>query len=517
MYNRARLLKRSKELAEHARKMQQQFLANTSHEIRTPMNGIIGMANQLEHTDLNPDQKSSLDMIKKSAYNLLGIIDDVLDLSKIQAGRIELKERKFVLDGFLEEIRKLLIVQAAQKKIEFRIHRDEKLPAVLFGDSDRLRQILINLLSNAIKFTSKGSVELKLMLDKKNGETVFVKFVVNDTGIGIPSKRTEEIFESFVQIEDPGQRVQGGTGLGLAITKRLVEMQGGKISVKSKVNEGSTFEFVLPFVETDPGGISVEPVLSDQDTTAERNLEGISILVVEDNVVNQQVISRILERWKADKYIATLAVEAFEALGERRFDIILMDIELPGINGWQATQYIRTKFDEPVSSVPILALTAYAYDSEREKCLQYGMNDVLTKPYREEELYRKIRELLYNEKYIVPVAKKSTIEELEARYSDDMEGLKELYELFIREMPIYIGELKALPALDGQAIAKQAHKMKSPVSLFGETDTINQLRQLNSDKDLDEPKRTLIIDKVIRDCEKLIGQVSSKLAALKGK
>jgi signal transduction histidine kinase/CheY-like chemotaxis protein len=517
MYNRSRLLKRSKELAEHARKMQQQFLANTSHEIRTPMNGIIGMASQLQHTRLDPDQKSSLEMIKKSAYNLLGIIDDVLDLSKIQAGRIELKEKKFVLDSFLDEIRDLLIGQAMQKDLEFRIDKDDKLPAVLFGDSDRLRQILINLLSNAIKFTLKGSVELRLALDRKSGETVFIKFLVIDTGIGIPSKRTDEVFESFVQLEDQGQRTQGGTGLGLAITKSLVEMQGGKISVKSRVNEGSTFEFVLPYVESNAQDMPEHSTSTGQKTTAERSLEGVSVLVVEDNIVNQQVISMILDRWKANKFIATLAVEAFEVLGERSFDIILMDIELPGINGWQATQYIRTKFGEPVSTIPILALTAYAYDSEREKCLQYGMNDVLTKPYREEELYRKIRELLYGEKYVVPVAKKSNIEDLEARYSDDMEGLKELYELFLREMPIYVGELKALPALDGQAVAKQAHKMKSPVSLFGEADTIDQLRQLNSDKNLDESRRALIIGNVVRDCEKLIGQVGTKLAALKRK
>ncbi|MCD6066743.1 MAG: response regulator [Bacteroidetes bacterium] len=513
VYNRSRLLKRSKELAEHARRMQQQFLANTSHEIRTPMNGIIGMADQLAHTDLNDDQKNSLDIIKKSAYSLLGIIDDVLDLSKIQAGRIELKERKFSLDNFLHDIKKLLVTQAAKKNLELTINRQEGLPGYLIGDDNRLRQVLINLLSNAIKFTSKGSVELRLSLDKKQDEKVYIKFSVTDTGIGIPLKKTEEIFTSFVQLEDPGQRTQGGTGLGLAISKSLVELMGGRITVKSKPGEGSTFEFTLPFKTTGPGELAVDTITTGTNHPENRDLEGISVLVVEDNLVNQQVIVKILERWRVENDIASLAVEAFELLGAKKYDIILMDIELPGINGWQATEYIRTKFREPVNSIPILALTAYAYDSEKEKCLQCGMNDVLIKPYSEEELYLKMRKLLYNEEYIAPLSRKNSIEELEDRYSNDSEALQELYELFLTEMPVYLADLKA--SHDPEAISKLAHKIKSPVSLFGETETIEKLRRLNANTDLSDEDRSVLIENVVNACAELIKRVHTRLKKLK--
>ena len=513
--NRSRLLKKSKELADRARIMQQQFLANTSHEIRTPMNGIIGMANQLEHTELNHEQKRALQVIKKSANSLLSVINDVLDLSKIQAGKIEFRETKFLLDVFIDDVQKLLTTQAAQKGLDFKFVIDENLPEVLCGDEERLKQILINLLSNAIKFTEKGSVSLNVQLHKQLDQKCYVKFIICDTGIGIPTKRQKEIFESFVQLENLAQRTQGGTGLGLSITKSLVELQNGTIELKSKLDEGSTFEVVIPFKTIELEVFLAECEKAAKVLSAEKKLNNVSVLVVEDNLVNQQVISKILERWGASYAIASSAVEGFDLLAEQDFDIILMDIELPGINGWEATQYIRSKFAEPKNTMPILALTAYAYDSERKKCIDSGMNDVLIKPYNEEELYLKIRELLYNEKYVIPIQHKSNVEELELRYADDKQGLMELYELFLKEMPEYLEEMKQLKKEgNAEAIAKHAHKMKSPVSLFGEMETIGLLRILNANKELGVDERNKVIDKVVVDCKELVDKVKEKLEKL---
>lgn len=513
--NRSRLLKRSKELADKARIMQQQFLANTSHEIRTPMNGIIGMANQLEHTELNHEQKRVLQVIKKSANSLLSVINDVLDLSKIQAGKIEFRENKFLLDVFIDDIQKLLATQAAQKGLEFKFEIDKNLPEVLCGDDERLKQILINLLSNAIKFTEKGIVSLKVQLHKQLNEKCYVKFEIADTGLGIHPKRQKDIFESFVQIEDVASRTQGGTGLGLSITKSLVELQSGTINLRSKPQEGSIFTVVLPFKTIGLDVFIAECEKSVRALKAEKSLQDVSVLVVEDNLVNQQVISKILERWGAGYAIASSAVEGFDLLNETSFDIILMDIELPGLNGWEATQYIRSKYTAPKNNIPILALTAYAYDSERQKCIESGMNDVLIKPYNEEELYLKIRELLYNEEYIAPLKQKSNVEELEQRYSDDKPALKELYELFLIEMPEYILELKRLQAEGNvEALAKQAHKMKSPISLFGSIETIGLLRILNSKQYITDSERNRIVVVVVKDCEQLIIEVQNKLKRL---
>jgi signal transduction histidine kinase/CheY-like chemotaxis protein len=511
MYNRSKLLKRQKELADEARMMQQQFLANTSHEIRTPMNGIIGMANQLERSQLTEEQKGNLQVIKKSADNLLNVINDVLDLSKIQAGKIEFEKKNFLIDVLSDDLLRLFKPQAEQKKIELHFTIDKNMPEVICGDELRLKQVLINLLSNAIKFTERGKVELKIELENQKGTDVFVKFIVSDTGIGIPLKKQQDVFESFVQLESSGKRTRGGTGLGLAISKRLVDLQGGQIKVISGQYKGSVFYFTLPFQK-----IALEQYIAECEAVKtpvdiNKNLRGISVLVVEDNVINQQVIAKILERWEAYFLIASSAVEGFDFMTNNSFDIVLMDIELPGINGWEATQYIRTKYAAPVNAIPILALTAYAYDSERKKCIESGMNDVLIKPYKEDELYLKMRELLFNEKYIAPVQIKSNIEELEERYSNDLAALKELYDLFLLEMPVYIRELKELQTGENKvAITKQAHKMKSPVSLFGEMQTIEALRVLNAGQNLSKVEQDKLIDKVISDCRLLLVLIKKK-------
>jgi len=292
----------------------------------------------------------------------------------------------------------------------------------------------------------------------------------------------------------------------------LVELQGGAITVVSKPGEGSVFQFALPYKKVTLEQYIAECEAAKITVDINKNLKGVSVLVVEDNVINQQVIAKILERWETDYSIASSAVEGFDLLSSNSFDIILMDIELPGLNGWEATQYIRSKFSAPVNALPILALTAYAYDSEKKKCIESGMNDVLIKPYKEDELYLKMRELLFKEKYIAPLQTKTNVEELEERYSNDKPALKELYELFLEEMPVYIKELEELQ--DSEAIKKLAHKMKSPVSLFGEMDTIESLRILNAGQNLSREEQKELIGKVVVDCKELIVMIKTKSSKL---
>lgn len=522
LYNRSRILKRSKELSDHARIMQEQFLANTSHEIRTPMNGIIGMTNHLLDTPLTADQQQQVKTIKMSADNLLRIINDVLDLSKISAGKLDFQQKEFVSDILFHRIHKLLLPRAVEKGLELEFKIDRLVPIIFVGDGLRLEQVLINIISNAIKFTEKGTIVLDVKVKKKEGEDFLIEFRVKDTGIGIPEKKLDAVFDNFVQIENAGNRKHGGAGLGLSITRRLIEMQKGQIKVSSRLNEGTEFLFELPFKKGSLSNFISKLYHKDSLTKHEKNLKQAKILVVEDNVINQQVISSTLDSWKAEYVIAETAVEGFDALTQQNFDLILMDIELPGISGWEATQYIRTKFGEDKKNIPIIALTAYAYESDKQRSIDSGMNDVVVKPFSPDELYFKIRAQLYHEtntyrevtpkKEALPSGSLFNYESLKERYEGNKEGLKEIVELFINEIPVYINELDELNKNQNiEGVKKQAHKMKSPMALIGAAILVENLQLLNNYDVLNDPeKRNALVHTVISDSNRLIIQLNVK-------
>jgi signal transduction histidine kinase len=325
---------RAKEIAEKARETQEQFLANTSHEIRTPMNGIIGMTNQLKDTPLTVDQREYLSAINESANSLLVIINDLLDLSKINAGKMTFEILPFHIAELFKNLIYSLQFRSAEKNIRLVSSIDEKIPSVLFGDSVRLNQILLNLIGNAIKFTEKGEVNIVAKLLKDDGKKVLILFSVQDTGIGIQEQKLNTIFDSFTQASSQTNRKYGGTGLGLAIAKQLIEQQGGTISVSSKVNQGSVFLFTLPFKTREKGNKKLKHEIGGVNNFNKPDLFGISILIVDDNKINQRVAALTLQKWNVNVELADSAKMAFNILDKKKADLILMDITMPEIDGF---------------------------------------------------------------------------------------------------------------------------------------------------------------------------------------
>ncbi|MCW3103134.1 MAG: multi-sensor signal transduction histidine kinase [Bacteroidetes bacterium] len=458
---------KAKEAAEHAKETQEQFLANTSHEIRTPMNGIIGMTNHLKDTALTNEQREYISAINESANSLLVLINDLLDLSKINAGKMTFEKKAFRLSDLFKNLVYSLQYRSTEKNIRLISSIDEAIPAALIGDPVRLNQVLLNLTGNAIKFTEKGEVKIVAKLLKDDGKELLILFSVQDTGIGIQESKLSTIFESFTQVNARTTRKYGGTGLGLTIAKQLIEQQGGTISVSSKVNEGSTFSFTLLFKKLsrnvkEQRDLNIQPGDFNQP-----NLNSIAVLVIDDNKVNQRVAALTLQKWNAKVDVADNAKMAFEKLNEKKFDLILMDVTMPEIDGFEATRHIRKKMPAPISKIPIIAMTASALIGDREKCIAVGMNEYVSKPFNPEDLYDKIMKTIPLDaiKSTAPVVDLALLRE---RAEGDNGYMKDIMQSYIDEMPVYVNEMKQfLEAQQLNAIGPQAHKMKSPAKLLG--------------------------------------------------
>ena len=375
-----------KSKAEMAMQSKQQFLSNMSHEIRTPMNAIIGFTKVLMKTDLSEKQKEYLEAIKSSGNTLIVLINDILDLAKVNAGKMIFVNTPFKISQSITTILHLFEVKIQEKNLELVKEFDSRIPEIVLGDSIRLHQILINLLSNAIKFTAKGKIFVNVNLLKEDNEKVTLEIKVSDTGIGIPKNKIKDIFENFEQANTITSSLYGGTGLGLAIVKQLVEQQGGSISIKSKVDEGSTFGFTLSFQKT-----TVEVALENETGQYETEIIPIKVLVVEDVKLNQLLMRVILDDFKFESDIADNGKIAIEKLQTNSYDIILMDLQMPIMNGFEATEHIRNIMN---LQTPIIALTADVTTVDLEKCKTLGMNDYISKPLDEKLLYSKILDLV---------------------------------------------------------------------------------------------------------------------------
>jgi len=368
--------------AENAVKAKQQFLSNMSHEIRTPMNAIIGFTKVLLKTDLSIKQKEYLTAIKMSGDALIVLINDILDLAKVDAGKMVFEQTPFKLALSISAMLHLFETKIQEKNLELVKIYDEKIPEVLVGDPVRLHQIILNLVSNAVKFTNEGKITVSVRLLSEEEDIVTLEFAVADTGIGIPAIKIDKIFENFQQASSGTSRIYGGTGLGLAIVKQLVEPQGGTISVKSKIDEGSTFSFTLSFQKTKSQADSDEEVIE-----LDAEITDIKVLVVEDIPLNQLLMKTLLDDFGFERDIASNGRIAIEKLQAKSYDVILMDLQMPEMNGFEATEYIRKTLH---SKIPIIALTADVTTVDLAKCKSVGMNDYIAKPVDEKLLYNKI-------------------------------------------------------------------------------------------------------------------------------
>lgn len=370
------------QIAENAVQAKQQFLSNMSHEIRTPMNAIVGFTNVLLKTELSTKQTEFLRAIKSSGEALTVLINDILDLAKVDAGKMTFEKRAFKMEDSISSMLHLFETRIHEKDIAFVKEYDSKIPAVLLGDPVRLHQIVLNLVSNAEKFTTKGKITVSVNLLREDEEKVTIQFSISDTGIGIPADRIEDIFENFEQASTGTSRLYGGTGLGLAIVKQLVEPQGGSISVKSTLGVGSTFSFILDFDKTNA---EVELVADQKGPDAV--IKSIKVLVVEDVALNQLLIKTLLDDFGFVYDSALNGRIAIEKLEKNEYDIILMDLQMPEMNGFETTEYIRNTLN---SKIPIIALTADVTTVDFTKCKAFGMDDYISKPVDDKLLYSKI-------------------------------------------------------------------------------------------------------------------------------
>jgi PAS domain S-box-containing protein len=448
-------------IAENALRSKQQFLSNMSHEIRTPMNAIIGFTKVLIKTDLTVKQKEYLTAIKMSGDALIVLINDILDLAKVDAGKMIFEQIPFKMATSVSAMLHVFEIKIQEKNLRLIKKYDNKIPKVVVGDPVRLHQIILNLVSNAVKFTAEGEITVSVQLLNEDEEKVVIEFTITDTGIGIPEKRIEHIFENFQQASSDTSRLYGGTGLGLAIAKQLVETQGGTITVKSKLKEGSAFSFILPFHKT------TAEVESATDTLElDQEFKNIKVLVVEDIPLNQLLMKTLLDDFGFEHDIAGTGKTAIEKLQHKSYDIILMDLQMPEMNGFEATRFIRNQMN---SQIPIIALTADVTTVDLQKCKAVGMNDYISKPVDERLLYCKIIDLL--KKPAPPTLNRLKCVDmtfLKKCTKDNRELMIEMIELYLEQTPPLVSIMnQSLRNKDWESLRSAVHKMIPSFSIMG--------------------------------------------------
>jgi signal transduction histidine kinase len=377
-------LNKSKAVAEQSSVTKDLFLANMSHEIRTPMNAVIGFTHLLEGTNLDEEQGQFVDAIKVAGQNLLTIINDILDYSKIASGKIIFEQVPISTRKIFDSLQILLSPKASEKNLVLTFSVDPRVPEHVIGDPTRLTQILSNLTDNALKFTEKGSVAVSVQVKSETDDSITLEFCIKDTGAGIPEEKLAAIFERFTQASAETTRRFGGTGLGLSIVKSLVEMQKGHTAVSSKVNVGSVFSFVITYQKTKMGPVIAAAATEAEQEGAKRKLR---LLLAEDNQLNQMLVMHFSRTYGYQTDVADNGKIAVDKLREQHYDLVLMDMQMPEMDGYEATTVIR---NELRSAIPIIALTAHAMSGEKEKCLGLGMNDFISKPFDPKDLHKKI-------------------------------------------------------------------------------------------------------------------------------
>ena len=465
--------KRSKELAN----MQEQFLANMSHEIRTPMNSILGFTNLLKRTELNPMQREYVQNIHSAGENLLTLVNDILDLSKIEAGMMHMEETRFSLRSMVSSVGAMFIEKIREKNLKFNVHIDKDVPDILSGDAVRLTQVLVNLISNAAKFTDEGEITVYVKLVTITAADVRIRICVKDTGIGIAPEKQSAIFERFQQAELETTRRFGGTGLGLSIVRQLIELQGGTIQLKSEHGKGSEFIVELNYNLPDLAQMYSEALAEQEEQVP---LQKIKVLVAEDNPMNQQLVKHLMKSWSLDYSIVNTGQEAVTELKKHSYSIVLMDIQMPDMDGYTATSIIR---NELRLDVPIIAMTAHAMVGEKEKCLQLGMNDYVSKPIKETVLYNIIARHAQHIPEKNDVSHHIDLNYLHQLSGNDKHFEKEILSQFLEQVPEELSQLeKSIQKEDFDSIRRTAHSLKSTVGYVGLAEQLHSyLEQMERD------------------------------------
>ncbi len=492
------LAHKEKEVAEQTARLKQQFMANMSHEIRTPMNAIVGMTRLLLAKAPRPEQMRYLDAIRLSADNLLIIINDILDLSKIEAGKIIIEETDFTLNEVLQSVRDMLMLKAEEKHMGMRVIIHPGIPQRLVGDPTRINQVLINLAGNAIKFTEKGYVELSARLQKDDGEKKWVQFDVTDTGIGISKDYIDKIFDSFTQAGSDVTRKFGGTGLGLTISKQLVTLMNGEISVKSELGKGTTFSVLIPLQESKIQTVQQESIVVDQQTM--ECLNKVKLLLVEDNEFNRMVAEDTLKELLPG-IIIDIAVdgkEAVQRVQQETYDLVLMDIQMPVMDGLTATKIIRNLGND-AAQVKIIAMTANVLQEDVQEYLKAGMNAFVSKPFQSDELILKMVSVLEKkvpveagmkqnenkpeirkasaEPVLAPLPEKVTDMHFLLQFAGgNTEKMNKYIGMFLQNAPNLIANLDhGLQVKDFTAIKIAAHSLKPQLSYMGVKEEISHI------------------------------------------
>ncbi len=459
--------------------VKENFMANMSHEIRTPMNAILGFTNLLQKEPLNEKSIEFVRSIQHSGEDLLEIINDILDFSKIEAGMMRIESKPFSLRDLLHSLKTMFATKIQLKDLSLKVNIEYSIPDFLIGDAIRLTQILVNLVNNAIKFTDRGGIEINVTTAKKTEAGIEISFSVKDTGIGIPSHKMEVIFERFQQADEDTTRKYGGTGLGLTIVKQLVELQNGSIHINSELNKGTEFVFTIPYMI--PKEITAQDdlkIFSKNEIIAGNHAR---ILVAEDNAMNQNLMRHLLSYWHLDFDIVNNGKEAIEALQQNNYRLILMDIQMPLIDGYTTTLKIRNELG---MNIPIIAMTAHAMAGEKEKCLSFGMNGYISKPIRENELFEIINNILKsdgktelkNKDDYVPVLKG---ELLNLDYLKEVSGGSASFEIsmikqFLQQVPDELAKMKEEFDKENYAgLRHVAHNLKTSVAFMGLNGTLD--------------------------------------------